>query len=186
MVLSSNDTNPLIFGSITRNIVSQMIDVDVFSIFLDSNEMKRDFGEDKKDAVMSNLLQKANSVQSQFGAQLGNIKREDWLNRFYDNLPFPKEEILICNLPMDDLGKRVLRGETLKLLDERNQRENEARTDIFVYAGFIQPGKHQILIKDKLTNNLYAREIVVDIRRREIESHAAPNQEKRTIGIRKY
>ena len=50
---------------------------------------------------------------------------------------------------MDELGARVLAGETLKTLDERNAREAEARTDIFVYAGFIQPGKHQILIKDK-------------------------------------
>ena len=59
MVLTSKDINPLIFGSITRNIVSQMIDVDVFTIFLDANEMNKDFGEDKKDAVMSNLLQKS-------------------------------------------------------------------------------------------------------------------------------
>ena len=87
---------------------------------------------------------------------------------------------------MDDLGQRVLAGETLKTLDERNQREAEARTDIFVYAGFIQPGKHQILIKDKLTNNLYAREIVVDIRRREIEPHPAPNQHKKVVGIHRY
>ena len=32
-----------------------MIDVDVFTIFLDANEMKKDFG-DKKDAAMSSLL----------------------------------------------------------------------------------------------------------------------------------
>ena len=55
LVLTKEDKNPLIFGSITRNIVSAMIDADVFSIFLDSNEMKKDFG-DKKDAVVANLL----------------------------------------------------------------------------------------------------------------------------------
>ena len=87
---------------------------------------------------------------------------------------------------MDDLGERVMRGETLKTLDERNQRQREAQQDIFVYAGFIQPGKHQILIKDKLTNCFYTREIVVDIRRREIEPYPAPNLYKKTIGIRRY
>ena len=77
-------------------------------------------------------------------------------------------------------------GETLKTLDERNQRKKEAREDIFVYAGFIQPGKHQILIKDKLTGHLYAREIVVDIRRRDIEPHPAPNLYNKTLGVHRY
>ena len=58
--MAEGDTTPLIFGTVTRNIVSQMIDVDVFTIFLDANEMK-DFG-DKKDQVMSNLLQKSQGI----------------------------------------------------------------------------------------------------------------------------
>ena len=191
LVLTQKDTNPLIFGTITRNIVSAMIDADVFTIFLDANEMKKDFG-DKKDAVMSNLLQKSQGIQSQFGNAIGNIHRPDWLTRFFDNLPFPKEEILICNLPNDRLSQKVMAGEPIKTLDERNLRKKEAREDIFVYAGFMQPGKHQILIKDKPPptpscpepeSNLYCREIVVDIRRRDIEPHPAPNLYKKTLNL---
>ena len=75
-----------------------------------------------------------------------------------------------------------MRGETLKTLDEKNQRMSEARSDIFVYAGFIKPGKHQIMIKDK-SGSMYVREIVVDIRRKDIETCNAPNLYKRTNGI---
>ena len=86
---------------------------------------------------MGSLLQKSQSIQNQFSNVIGNIHRPDWLIRFFDNLPFNKEEILICNLPMDHLGEKVMAGETLKTQDERNKRKIESREEIFVYAGFI-------------------------------------------------
>ena len=99
-------------------------------------------------------------------------------------MPFPKDEILICNFPTDKLTKEVVSG-LAPTAEERHARAEEARNNIFVYAGFIQPGKHQIMIRDKMTNTLWVREIVVDIRRRDIETQSAPNLYKRTNGIHK-
>ena len=37
-----------------------------------------------------------------------------------------------------------------------------------MFAGYVEPGKHQIIIKDQQTGKYYAREIVVDGRSRDI------------------
>ena len=63
--------------------------------------------------------------------------------------------------------------------------QDEQQSNIFVYAGFIQPGKHQILIRDS-SGKYYAREIVVDIRKRDIEPHLAPLNSTYHQGIRRY
>ena len=51
----------MIFGTITRNIVAQMVDVKTFATFLDEKELQRDFGHKTK-SVRQNLLKKINSI----------------------------------------------------------------------------------------------------------------------------
>ena len=55
--------------------------------------------------------------------------------------------MLILNMPQSGLTKKVEAGESLSK-QEINERKNESTNDIFVYAGFVEPGKHQIIIKD--------------------------------------
>ena len=59
----------------------------------------------------------------------------------------PEREMLILNMPQSGLTKKVEAGESLSK-QEINERKNESTNDIFVYAGFVEPGKHQIIIKD--------------------------------------
>ena len=76
-------------------------------------------------------------------------------------------------------------------MEEQESKEKDLRwkqeieNEIFVYAGFIQPGKHQILVRNN-TGKYYAREIVVDIRKRDIEPHLAPDKATYHQGIRRY
>ena len=39
---------------------------------------------------------------------------------------------------------------------------------MYVFAGYVEPGKHQIVIKDQKTGRWFSREIVVEARRKEI------------------
>ena len=87
-------------------------------------------------------------------------------------------------MPDEKLSKTLNTGnqEDLNLnLQWKSAVENE----IFVYAGFIQPGKHQILVKDN-RDRYFAREIVIDIRKRDIDPHQAPANEEYRQGIRRY
>jgi len=40
--------------------------------------------------------------------------------------------------------------------------------EIFVYAGYLKPGKHQIIIYDELNDCLYYKDILADSRRSNI------------------
>ena len=70
-------------------------------------------------------------------------------------------------MPQTPLTNKVNAGTPLNRL-ELKQMKIDAKEDVFVFAGFVEPGKHQIIIKDQLTNKWYAREIVVDPRAKDI------------------
>jgi hypothetical protein len=49
--------------------------------------------------------------------------------------------------------------------------EKEELNDVFVFADFVKPGVHTILVYDPLTNDLYFKQVGVRVRR---APHAAP------------
>ena len=56
-------------------------------------------------------------------------------------MPFPEQEMLVCNLPETELSRKLDRGEPLTM-PEIKARKEEAENDIFVFAGYVEPGKH--------------------------------------------
>ena len=62
----------MIFGTITRNIVAQMVDVKTFATFLDEKELQRDFG-NKTRSVRANLLKKINSIQTPLDLSMNKL-----------------------------------------------------------------------------------------------------------------
>ena len=62
----------MIFGTITRNIVAQMVDVKTFATFLDEKELQRDFGHKTK-SVRVNLLKKINSIQTPLDLSMSKL-----------------------------------------------------------------------------------------------------------------
>lgn len=39
---------------------------------------------------------------------------------------------------------------------------------VFVFAGFVNPGRHVIVIYDPISDNLYFKHIIVEVRKQEI------------------
>lgn len=86
-------------------------------------------------------------MKNAFGNKLSVLNDLDWYQRFKENLPFQEKDILICNLPETNVSRKLQRGEPLTA-KELKQRKEEAVNDVFVFAGFVEPGKHEIVIKD--------------------------------------
>ena len=88
-------------------------------------------------------------------------------------------------MPETELSRKIQRGEILKI-EEQKKRKEESENDIYVYAGYVEPGKHQIIIKDQSTNRWFSREIVVEARRREIINCHTVEVEKSTEAIKRF
>ena len=166
LLLVENKDMPLVLGSVTKNTAISMIDVSMFNLFLDEQKIKKDLGP-QGERAMRTMLTVSQGVKGNFGKSLSNLAQVDWLQRFRENLPFPEEQMLVCNLPETKLSEKLDKGLTLTA-QEAKQRKDEAQNDIFVFAGYVEPGKHQIIIKDQKENKWYAREIVVEARRKDI------------------
>lgn len=69
------------------------------------------------------------------------LNTQDWEARFKENLPFSEKEILICGLPETEISRKLKRQQRLTPTEER-QRKVESTEDIFLFAGFVEPGKH--------------------------------------------
>ena len=80
-------------------------------------------------------------MKNNFGSKLSVLNDQDWLSRLKENMPYPEKDILMANLPETVLSRKLQRGEPLKP-SEIKQRKKESADDIFVFAGFVEPGKH--------------------------------------------
>ena len=123
-----------------------MTDVSLFNLFLDEKNIKRNLGPQGERAMRA-VLQISQGVKNTFGKKLSSLNAEDWEARLKENLPYPEKDILFCNLPETALSRKLAQGIPLNI-GEQNQRKKESTDDIFVFAGFVPPGKHQIIIKD--------------------------------------
>lgn len=117
--------------------------------------------------ALRTILTVSQGMKNTFGNKLKILPSADWLTRFKRNLPFEEKEMCIANLPTTRLSKKVESGAELTK-SEQAQRKEESQTDVYVFAGYVEPGKHQIVIKDQKTDRWFSREIVVEARRREI------------------
>ena len=140
LLLSENKDLPLVLGSVTKNTAISMIQVTMFNLFLDEQKIKKDLGE-KGERAMRTMLTVSQGVKNNFGKSLSTLAQVDWLQRFRENLPFPEQEMLVCNLPETELSRKLDRGEPLTM-PEIKARKEEAENDIFVFAGYVEPGKH--------------------------------------------
>jgi hypothetical protein len=88
-------------------------------------------------------------------------------------LPFKAEDVMLVNL-QDKIDAKMPQGlsqqEIESVLDDSTQ-------SIFVYAGFLKPGKHDIIVYDQESGKLWQKSIVVDLRKGEIKSDTAQKQE---------
>mmetsp|Transcript_34846 Transcript_34846/g.42788 ORF Transcript_34846/g.42788 Transcript_34846/m.42788 type:complete len:143 (+) Transcript_34846:530-958(+) len=116
---------------------------------------------------MRTMLTVSQGMKNKFGSSLSGLAQQDWLQRFRENVPLPEREMLVCNLPETPISRKLDRGEEITAAEQK-ERKIESQNDIFVFSGYVEPGKHQIVIKDQKDNRWYAREIVIEARTREI------------------
>lgn len=165
-ILVQNKSYPLIIGTITNQSVISMTEISVFNLFQDELNIKKNLGQSGERAMKA-ILQVSQGSKNTWGKRLSPQSNDDWELRLKENLPYPEKDVLICNLPETKISRKLKSGEPLSI-GEINQRKKESVEDVFVYAGFVPPGKHQIIINDQKTNQFFMREIVVDARARDI------------------
>jgi len=90
---------------------------------------------------MKAVLQVSQGMKNVYGKQINTLTQQDWLLRFKENLPFAESEMLILNLPQTAVSKKVEAGEHLTTEEEATRKE-ESQSDIYVFAGYVPPGKH--------------------------------------------
>lgn len=117
-----------------------MTDISMFNLFLDEKNIKKTIG-DKGERAMKAILQVSQGMKNTFKSQISVLTEQDWLSRFKENLPFPERDMLICNIPESTIADKIERGERLTKA-EIDKRKWESTSDVFVFAGYVQPGKH--------------------------------------------
>ena len=90
---------------------------------------------------MRAVLAVSQGMKNTFGKNLSVLNDQDWFSRLKENLPYPEKDILICNLPETTISQKLSRGEPLTKHEMRRRKE-ESADDVFVFAGFVEPGKH--------------------------------------------
>ena len=174
LLMSENKDFPLILGGVTKNTAVSMIDIAMFNLFCDAKKIKSKLGGQGERALRS-MLTVSQGMTSQFSSKLSNLADPDWLSRFREVAPFSDKDMLTVNMPQSRISDKIERGQALSK-QEKEDRKLESQQDIYVYAGFVEPGKHQIVIKDQMTNRWFSREIVVEARRPDIVScHVVPS-----------
>ena len=139
----SNPSAPLIFGSVTQNNLCQMADISLFNLFLDNRKIRKEFGAKNSQNVLNSVINMSQGIKLRFGKSISTLSQDDWVRRFMNNLPYPKNDMLICNLDLDEESQALLNDPKYKSdEDTLLERQKNSQEDIFVFAGFIKPDKH--------------------------------------------
>ena len=112
----------------------------MFNLFLDEKNIKKSLG-GQGERAMHAVLSISQGMKNTFSNKLKVINDQDWMLRMKENLPYPEKDVLICNVPETAISRKISRGEPLNA-KEIKQRKDESTNDVFVFAGFIEPGKH--------------------------------------------
>ena len=118
----------------------------MFNLFLDDSKIKKDLG-GQGERAMRTMLTVSQGMKNQFGNKLSGLATVDWLTRFKENLPFDEKDMLTINMPQTELSQKIEKGQTLTKTEQATRKE-ESQNDVYVFSGYVEPGKHQIIIKD--------------------------------------
>ena len=98
-------------------------------------------------------------------------KAKEWRERLFDSLPFDAADTLLVNLPVKIDEKYA---ERYKLTVEQVAKiQDDVKGNIFVYAAYLKPGKHQIVLYDQTSDTFWAKNIMVEMRTCDIEPQVA-------------
>ena len=80
------------------------------------------------------------------GLAVQQANAKDWRERLLENIPYKIEDTCFVNLP-EKFDPASFRKKNVTQ-EEINTALDDADGSIFIYATFLKPGRHQIIIKD--------------------------------------
>ena len=83
-----------------------MTDIATYNLFVDEDKIKETLS-GHGERAMKAVLQVSQGMKNKFGKSIKQLSDKDWYSRFYENLPFPEKDMLICNLPITKLTRKI-------------------------------------------------------------------------------
>ena len=50
---------------------------------------------------MKSILNLSQGIKVKFGDQISTVTTQDWVERFFNNLVYPRDQVTVCNMPQD-------------------------------------------------------------------------------------
>ena len=92
------------------------------------------------------------------------LKKQEYANSYgklFKNMPFKNDTTMVGISSNVEIVNQILESD-----QGATQREQSiSNNDIYVFAGYLSPGKHEVVIHDIKSNKYYAREFIVDVRK---------------------
>lgn len=150
--LRSDDKAPFVMGSVTDYKVMQMCSIGGF------NHFSRSTLQEDRQALINLIC----GIKDKFGMKLLQENSKDWRDRFLEKLKYPVADVALVNLPpkieqVDGVSAEELR----RYVDD-------TQLNVFVFAAFLKPGKHQIILYDQQSGKFWVKNFVVQMRRSEV------------------
>ena len=152
LLISKNTKNPTVMGSITKFTACQTVKVATYSLCLSKDVAW--FGVENETNVR-HVLESANGLHNEKGDELIEKGQFNWRERMFDNFT-NADDICFVNLPKSNPE------------DSLTDLEQAGRS-VYVYAGYMKPGKHQIIVYDEPKNEYWIKNIIVDYRHAEVK-----------------
>lgn len=96
--------------------------------------------------------------------------RTDSYGMLFKSLPFPASTVSMLGITSNTelRGDLSITMRDMMSSDRQPFKSLYSNDNIFAYAGYFTPGKHQMVIHDRKSNIYYAREFITDIRTVEV------------------
>lgn len=132
-------------GTVTKFTVCSTASIAMFNMYLDTNTS---FGitEEKKNENSNAILSLAKGLFNKVGLAVQQANAKDWRERLLENIPYKIEDTCFVNLP-ERFDPASFRKRNVTQ-EEINTALDDADGSMFIYATFLKPGRHQIIIKD--------------------------------------
>jgi hypothetical protein len=150
--LRSDDKAPFVMGSITDYKVMQMCSIGGF------NHFSRSTLQEDRQALINLIC----GIKDKFGMKLLQENSKDWRDRFLDKLKYPVADVALVNLP-----PKIEQVDGVKA-EELRRYVDDTQLNVFVFAAFLKPGKHQVILYDQQSGKFWVKNFVVQMRRSEV------------------
>jgi len=151
-----------IMGDFTDNVVCNMLDINMFNLLLDKYSLRENYGKEAG-AMVDEIINAALGMENYVGKCMKKMEFADSYGKLFKNMPFKSVDTTMLGIT----NSIELRSEISKIdfsSGQPQRQQSVSNNDIFVFAGYLQPGKHELVIHDTKTHKVYLRDFIADVR----------------------